>query len=129
MAKTNSAKVFRGERLRTVREQMSLSQDELAEALGLGQAQINRYEQNKNDPSSETLVAMARYLGVTTDYLLGLVDSPSQHMRLADLTDEEREIFDTLQQAARLIAVRNKKAADTSSDTPAGGGLSGATQR
>lgn len=127
MAKSSSAKVFRGERLRSVREQMGLSQDELAEGLGLGQAQINRYEQNKNDPSSETLVAMARYLDVTTDYLLGLVDSPSQHMRLTDLTDEEREIFDTLQQAARLIALRNKRSS-SSNDTQAGGGPTGATQ-
>lgn len=129
MAKDSSAKVFRGDRLKVVRERMGLSQDELAEGLGVGQAQINRYEQNKNDPSSETLVAMAKYLEVTTDYLLGLVDTPTQNMRLSDLTDEEREIFDTLQQAARLIAVRNKKPGTPSDDTRAGGGQSGAGQR
>ena len=126
MAKVGGAKVFCGERLKLMREKLGLSQDELAERLGLGQAQINRYEQNKNDPSSETLVLLARHLEVTTDYLLGIVDTPTQQVRLSDLTEEEREILDTLQQAARLIAARNKRA-DTSDRAPGGGVPNGAS--
>lgn len=103
------AKVFRGDRLKELREKTGLSQDDLADRLGIGHAQMNRYEQGKNDPGTEILVALARELNTTTDYLLGLVDKPSQQFRLTDLTPDERQVFDALQEAARLISARNRK--------------------
>ena len=44
----------------------------LAKALGMGDASIINWENNKNDILAENLVKIAKYFGVTTDWLLGL---------------------------------------------------------
>lgn len=84
---------FRGDRLRSARQRIGLTQDELANDLALGQAQVNRYELNKSEPSTKTLSALASRLGVSADWLLGLVDG-------------EQDIFsdDGLSEVARKFA-------------------------
>src|SRR5258706_14755664 len=68
---------MQGERLRKIREQMGLSQEDLGDRLGLGNRQIWRYEHNQTRPSSEVVAAIARALSVSADFLLGLSDNPT----------------------------------------------------
>ncbi|MFO7323676.1 MAG: helix-turn-helix transcriptional regulator [Chloroflexota bacterium] len=86
-------KIFRGDRLREMRRKRQLTQDELAERLGFGQSQMNKYENGKSDPTPEVLVRLARELEVTTDWLLGLVDDPTSHLQERDLTAMERKLL------------------------------------
>lgn len=86
-------RIFRGERLRQVRRERQLTQDELAERLGFGQSQMNKYENGKSDPTAEVVVRLAKELNVTTDWLLGLVDEPQEHLREPDLTAMERKLL------------------------------------
>lgn len=52
MANTDKRiKIFRGDRLREQRERMALSQDDMAETLGITQSQLWGYESNKTEPS------------------------------------------------------------------------------
>lgn len=60
-----------GNRLRELREKQGLTQEELGEKLNLKKAVISKYENNKLQPSLETINYLAAYFGVTTDYLLG----------------------------------------------------------
>ncbi len=48
-----------------------ISQQEIAATLGLSQATISDYERGRRSPSLATLQALARMLGVSTDWLLG----------------------------------------------------------
>lgn len=83
-----------GSRLREARERLGLSQRELAKLCNLGEAQIFRYEGEKNDPSSKHLRTIAEALHVTTDYLLGLTSDPESKATERQLTDDERYILD-----------------------------------
>jgi len=66
-----------GERLRELRKVHGLSRRELAEHVQIGEANVQRYEDGKSDAGSEIVVKIARYFGVSTDYLLGLSDNPA----------------------------------------------------
>jgi transcriptional regulator with XRE-family HTH domain len=63
-----------GKRLRKLREQLNLSPDELGQAVNVSRQQIGRYEANRTDVTSDTLVKFADFFDVTTDYLLGRSD-------------------------------------------------------
>lgn len=52
------------------------NQTAFAARFGLKQAIYSHYETGRKKPSLEVLVMMARVLGVSTDYLLGLSDEP-----------------------------------------------------
>lgn len=87
--------VLRADRLRVWREKHGWSQRELARLCGLGEAQVNKYENGQTDPSAKYLKAVAEQLGISTDYLLGLTDIP--HGQLGDtLKPEERQLLDAL---------------------------------
>ena len=66
-------KVF-GERLKELRNEKGLSILQLGNELGVSDATICRWENDKSDVKAEQIVLVAQYFKVTTDYLLGLED-------------------------------------------------------
>lgn len=96
---------LRGERLRELRLQAQLTQEELAERLAVHQGQIYRYESGNTDPDGDIVGRMAKVLRVTTDYLLGLTDSPTQVIGEGDLSPDERELIRAYRQkrAGKLL--------------------------
>lgn len=62
------------ERLKDIRLEKRLSQSELAAIVGVSQANIARWERGVQNPSGESIYELARQLGVSADYLLGLKD-------------------------------------------------------
>lgn len=58
-----------GEVLETARRAQGLTQAELAEAAGVTQAALSRYENDMRDPEAEVLARLARVLGVTVGFL------------------------------------------------------------
>lgn len=87
-------KSFRGDRLRQLREARRISQDDLAAVLQLGESQVTKWENNRNDPSAEMLVKLAQFFEVTVDYLLGLSDSPLGVITESDLSADEKRLLD-----------------------------------
>jgi transcriptional regulator with XRE-family HTH domain len=62
------------ERLKKARKRKGLKQREVAEYLQIGLRSYQNYEGGQRRPDYETLVALADYFAVTTDYLLGRTD-------------------------------------------------------
>lgn len=60
-------------KLKHLRKQKGINQDEAAELLGVSLSSYQKYEREKNSvtPSLEVLIKIADFYGVTTDYLLG----------------------------------------------------------
>lgn len=59
-----------GARIAALRRDANLSQAQLASRLGISASTMGMYEQGRREPAVQTLVAMARQLHVSVDYLL-----------------------------------------------------------
>lgn len=66
-------KVF-SERLREIRHERKMMQQELGEKLSVGYTEISMYETDKKEPSISTLTAIAEALDITVLYLLGITE-------------------------------------------------------
>jgi len=63
-----------GKRVKELRIEKKLTQKQLADVFHLHQTTIKDWEVKGKQPNYETLIAVAKYFNVTTDYLLGLED-------------------------------------------------------
>ncbi len=61
-------------RLKALRQDNHLSQQELANATGLTQVAIAYWETEQRIPNAKAVIILARYFNVSTDYLLGEED-------------------------------------------------------
>ena len=66
-------KVF-SERLKDLRQEKELSIRQLAKVTGISDVAIGKWENQKREPSASMVIILAKFFGVTTDYLLGLED-------------------------------------------------------
>ena len=70
----NADMTILNKRLKELRIRNKLSQADLAKNVKISQAAINHWELGKHTPNAKAIVTLARYFGVTTDYLLGESD-------------------------------------------------------
>ncbi|MCQ2975898.1 MAG: helix-turn-helix domain-containing protein [Bacteroidales bacterium] len=63
-----------GRRIRELREEAKMSQNDVAKDLNISQAAVAQYENGKNFPDEEKLIYFARTFNCTLDYIFGLTD-------------------------------------------------------
>ncbi len=61
-------------RLRKLREDNHLKQSDIAKVVGVNNATYSKYESGMVEPPLFSILTLAKFFGVTTDYLLGLSD-------------------------------------------------------
>lgn len=66
------------EKIRELRRKNGLSQEELADKLNVSRQAVSKWETGAAVPTTETLVELADYFGVSLDYLLRDDYSPKQ---------------------------------------------------
>ena len=59
-----------GERIYNLRKMSALSQEEFADRLGVSRQAVSKWETGQSVPDSEKAAAMAKFFGVSLDYLL-----------------------------------------------------------
>ena len=69
------------DRIRAMREDRDLRQQDIADMLHCSQVAYSRYELGKRDVPTEVLVQLARFYDVSVDYLLGLTDTATPYPR------------------------------------------------
>lgn len=74
------------ERLKDLRIEHGYSQEEMGKKLNVTTSAYGYYEQGRNEPSLETLQKIARTFQVSTDYLLGIIDT-SNHPIYHSISD------------------------------------------
>ena len=81
-------------RLKQLREDAGISQAQLAIKLGVRQSTVGMWENGKNKPQNAKLESLASMFGVSTDYLLGRSDEPTETPQevIAPRTPEARLI-------------------------------------
>ncbi len=62
------------QRIRDLREDRDMTQKQMANILHCSQQVYSNYELGQRDIPTETLIKMARFHGVSVDYLLGVSD-------------------------------------------------------
>lgn len=96
------------DRLKLLREERGLSQNDLAQQLNLARATISKYE-NKSEQIEgfKTLVAMSKLFDVPVDFILGLTDcrekypapEPVKEVNMQELisslsTDDQKAVYE-----------------------------------
>ena len=86
-----------GEILRVLRDEKGLTLKQMGEILGVSHMTYQRYEKNDTDVSTDMLVKLSDFYGVSADYLLGRTDikamagtTPAEQL---DVTAAEQEII------------------------------------
>ena len=62
------------ERLKELRVEDGLTQNQLAKEVGLSDAAIGLWENNKRVPNLDAVIILAKYFNVSLDYIAVLVD-------------------------------------------------------
>lgn len=81
-----------GNRIAELRNDRHMTQEDLAQKLGISRAALSHYENNRREPDHEITQKLADLFKVSVDYLMGR--SQNQNM---DLTLEAREFIDNLE--------------------------------
>ena len=101
-----------GDKIKKLRTQKGMTQDDLAAAIGTTKASISYYERNKRNPQYPVICAMAKVLGVPESELLSYA-SKDEEMPVENQIDSKRSrrvkkllsAFDRLSDEAQLIAL------------------------
>ncbi|WP_326516692.1 helix-turn-helix domain-containing protein [Ligilactobacillus murinus] len=87
-------------RLKELRNQKNMTQDELGKVLNVSGKTIGTWERDSRQPNIETINALANYFNVSTDYLLGRKENSKTKNddKQVDLTgigqkEDEEKIF------------------------------------
>ena len=65
-----------GERLKKLRKEYKINQEDLGAIVGVQKSSISLYETNKIEPSDKIKVKLAKHFNISLDYLLGVIDEP-----------------------------------------------------
>ena len=72
-------------RIQTLRKTKGISQEELADRLGVSRQAVSKWESEQSSPDLERIILMSEYFDVTTDYLLKGIEAPQpEHGKLPD---------------------------------------------
>ena len=80
-----------GDRLKELRKRSKLSQEQLAQQLGITKGMISSYETSMRMPSYHILLKIALLFNVSTDYLLG--KSKNDMINISDLSEKQKAII------------------------------------
>lgn len=88
-------------RLKQLRQQMNLRQEQVAKLIGVNKSAISFYENGTRQPSYKILLRIANLYRVSVDYLLGQTNSRA--VDLTGLSEEEATLI------CDLVACMSKK--------------------
>jgi transcriptional regulator with XRE-family HTH domain len=88
-----------GDKLRTLRKGLKLTQQQLAERVGVAKSVVSYYESGDRYPSYDVLIKLARIFHVTTDYLLDV--EKKRILDVSDLSEDDINVLLTVADALR----------------------------
>lgn len=83
-----------GIKIRELRKKKGLTQQQLAELVGVTKAMISAYETSMRYPSYDILIKFTRIFRVTSDYLLGI--APVKYFDIDGLTESQAEAISNI---------------------------------
>lgn len=83
-----------GENLQILRKELNYSQKDFAEFLGIPQPSLSAYENNRNSPTVDVLINIAKKCNVSLDWLCGLSISSYDVASLGDISEMLYQIME-----------------------------------
>ncbi len=79
------------DRIQNLRKIKGISQEQLAEAIGVSRQAVSKWESEQSTPDLEKIVLMSDFFDVTTDYLLKGIEPTDEidHMTVGDVIDNK----------------------------------------
>ena len=99
------------QKLSTLRNERGLTQQEMASLIGVGIAQVRRYEKGSSSPTLEVIKNIARTLGISADELIF-----DENERVAAAKILDRKLLEQFEQVSKL-STHNKEAVKTILDS------------
>ena len=91
-------------RLKMLRKEKKIKQEQLAEALNIGKSSVGNYEIGTRLPDADVVVALADYFNVSADYLLGRTND---RLTTVDSADKViKSLSDSMEALSGLIQAR-----------------------
>lgn len=82
-------------RLKELRKELGLTQEELGKQVGMPNNTLSQYETGKREPKLETWQKLADFFNVPVDYLLGFSKDRST-LTIDDLNQKEQEAYERI---------------------------------
>ncbi len=92
-----------GKRLKNLRKERDLTQQDIANVLGVGRATIAGYETKGKQPDYEKLNQLANYFNTSVDYLLGRTDVRNPEDKNKELEKLAHKEIETVEDALEII--------------------------
>ncbi len=89
------------DRLVELRKENKLSQEALAEKLGLSRQAISKWERAEASPDTDNLIALSELYGITLDELLG--NAPAEEKKTEELQKEKTPLTDEQKRGMRYL--------------------------
>ena len=96
-----------GAKLKKLRTEEGLTQQQLGDLLGVSKSVVSYYEVNERVPSPDTLVKISKVFHVSTDYLLSLDNG--QTINIDGLSAHDEEIIRRLAATMRKLQEEMKR--------------------
>ena len=98
-----------GERIKTCRQKVGMSQEKVAELVGVSRQAVTKWEANQSAPNTENLFKLAEIFGTTVDMLLEAEketkQSPAEQIYYLYKMEEEKKV--NLKKKTRKRNIRN----------------------
>ncbi len=93
-----------GERLKALRTERKMTQQQLANQIGVSKSVVSFYENRERTPSPDVLVKLVAVFHVSADYLLGIERKKS--VDVSGLSDEDIQV---VRMVANALRKKNKR--------------------
>lgn len=67
-----------GDRIQSLRKIKSISQEELANTVGVSRQAVSKWESGQSTPDLEKVIIMSEFFDVTTDYIIKGIETPKE---------------------------------------------------
>ncbi|WP_302626757.1 helix-turn-helix domain-containing protein [uncultured Eubacterium sp.] len=100
-----------GAKIRSLRESLELSQQEVANYIGCSSKVLSNYELDKRELDFETFIKLCDFFNVTADYLLSRTENPKyfKEMVLSSQAENLLYYFDKLPEQYKKDVIRYAK--------------------
>lgn len=76
-----------GNKLQMTRKRLGYTQKEFAEFVGVPQPSLSAYENNKNSPTTEVMITIAKKCNISLDWLCGLTGDSDNKLEINEVSD------------------------------------------